>query len=107
MPARRPIRLVIGNSCGRNLLQGGQSGGWLSDLCERYGSPDKRSNRRGDTDQPLVEQRDLRPINESGGGPTSVDGLNGRFELIPSDAFEGRCHAQVLLSFIYHWPRPE
>jgi len=77
MAARGPIGLVGGHSTGGNFFKCGKSLGGVSRLRDRNGSTDEGTDSGRDLRQTFIEQRDLRPVDDSTDSPVGMNGLNG------------------------------
>src|SRR5215475_142922 len=107
MSARCPIGLIIRRSVHWNLFKRSKSSCGFACLCNCNRSPNKGTNAGCDSHQSLVEQSDFLPINASALHSISVNGLNGRFQLIASHSLRPGGQTQLHLSFFNYWLRPK
>src|SRR5690348_7959245 len=107
MPARSPIGLVAANSNGGNFFKCCKSGDGITRLCDGNRSTDERTDAGCDLRETFVEQRDLRPIDDSTDSPVGMNGLNGGLQLVTSHTLESRSRTQMILRFVNHRPCPE
>src|SRR5919109_2708062 len=117
MPARGPIGLVGGNSTGGNFFRRGKSGGGVTRLRDRNSTTDERTDSGRDLRETFIEQRDLRPVDDSTDSPVGMNGLNGCLQYpggtemrirdlsVQADRHWLRVRVQKLFTFNFHLRR--
>src|SRR5882672_12793463 len=107
MSSRRPVRLIISGSINGNLFKRSESGSRLACLCNRDGSPDKRTDAGRNSHQTFIEQSDFVPIDASSFRSTGVNRLNRSFQLIAPHVLESSSRPQMFFGFLNHRLRPK
>ncbi len=101
-----PVGLVTDDPFVGDGVEGREAFGKAVRLGECDRSTDFRTDPRGDLQEPLIQQDDLRPVRGTADGPLGVDRLDRRFELVATDPVLRRGGPEMGFRFVDHRSLP-